>query len=57
MIRGLVSEAGWARLEPFVSRGAGSGHPPKDHILVLSGVFRIARAGTPQRDVPDYFGK
>ena len=58
MIRGLMSEAEWCCLEPFVvARGAGSGRPAKDHRLVLDGIFWIARTGTPWRDMPDYFGK
>ena len=45
-------------LEPFaVWRGAGSGRRPKNHRLVLDGIFWIARTGVAWRDLPDYFGK
>ena len=58
MIRGLLSDKEWACLEPFaVSRGAGSGRRPKNHRLVLDGIFWIARTGVAWRDLPEYFGK
>ena len=58
MIRGLLSDREWACLEPFViSRGAFSGRRPKDHRLVLDGIFWIARTGVAWRDLPDCFGK
>jgi transposase len=48
----------WAWLEPFViERGAGSGRPPRNHRLVLDGIFWVARTGIPWRDLPEYFGK
>ena len=58
MIRGLLSDKEWACLEPFaVSHGAGSGRRPKNHRLVLDGIFWIARTGVAWRDLPEYFGK
>jgi len=58
MIRGLLSDKEWTCLEPFaVSRGAGSGRRPKNHRLVLDGIFWIARTGVAWRDLPEYFGK
>jgi transposase len=58
VIRGLLSDEEWGCLEPFViERGAGSGRPPKNHRLVLDGIFWIARTGVPWRDLPDVFGK
>ncbi|WP_102845504.1 IS5 family transposase, partial [Methylocella silvestris] len=48
----------WAFFEPFVTtRGAHSGRPPRDHRLVLDGVFWIARTGAQWRDLPEVFGK
>ncbi len=39
MIRGLMSDE-WGCLEPFViERGPRSGRRPKDHRLVLNGIF------------------
>ena len=58
MIRGLMSDQEWSCLEPFVmSSGASGGRRPKNHRLVLDGVFWIARTGVPWRDLPDHFGK
>ena len=58
LIRGLMSDAEWACFEPFVTvRGAHSGRRPKDHRLVLDGVFWIARTGAQWRDLHEHFGK
>ena len=57
MIRGLMSDAEWAFFEPFViETGPKRGRPPRNHRLVLDGVFWIARTGAQWRDLPDYFG-
>jgi transposase len=37
--------------------GAHSGRRPKDHRLVLDGIFWIARTGAQWRDLHEYFGK
>jgi len=53
-----MSEAEWAFFAPFViETGPRRGRRPKDHRLVLDGVFWIARTGSPWRDLPDHFGK
>ena len=53
-----MSDEEWACLEPFVTvRGAHSGRRPKDHRLVLDGIFWIARTGAQWRDLHEYFGK
>lgn len=58
MIRGLMSDEEWACFEPFVTvRGAHSGRPPRDHRLVLDGIFWIARTGAQWRDLHGHFGK
>jgi len=58
LIRGLMSDEEWAFFAPFViETGPRRGRPPKDHRLVLDGVFWIARTGAPWRDLPDHFGK
>lgn len=52
MVRGLMSDEGWAFFAPFVVRSGGrSGRPPVDHRPILDGVFWIARTGTPWRDL------
>jgi transposase len=58
MVRGLMSDEEWAFFEPFVmATGGKSGRPPKNHRLVLDGIFWIARTGAGWRDLPEYFGK
>ena len=53
-----MSDEEWACLEPFViERGARSGRRPRDHRLVLDGVFWIARTGVAWRDLHEHFGK
>jgi transposase len=45
-MRGLLSDKEWACLEPFVVQsGALSGLKPRNHRLVLDGIFWIARGG------------
>jgi transposase len=53
-----MSDQEWSCLEPFAMGSvAGGGRRPKNHRLVLDGVFWIARTGVPWRDLPDHFGK
>ena len=57
MIRDLMSDEEWAFFAPFViERGPKRGRPPKNHRLVLDGVFWIVRTGAQWRDLPDHFG-
>ena len=58
MARKLMSDEEWAFFEPFLAaiRGSG-GRRPRNHRLVLDGIFWIARAGAPWRDLPEEFGK
>ena len=57
MVRGLMSDEEWAFFAPFViERGPKRGRPPKDHRLVLDGVFWIGRTGSAWRDLHDHFG-
>jgi transposase len=57
LIRGLVNDEEWAYLEPFViERGARSGRRPRDHCLVLDGIFWIAPTGVAWRDLHEHFG-
>jgi len=40
-----------------IEAGPRRGRRPRDHRLVLDGVFWIAQTGSPWRDLHDYFGK
>ena len=58
LVRGLLSDKEWQCLAPFVVQsGALSGRKPRNHRLVLDGIFWIARTGVAWRDLPDEFGK
>ena len=58
MVRGLMSDEEWAFFAPFViETGPRRGRRPRDHRLVLDGVFWIARTGAQWRDLHDHFGK
>ena len=58
MVRGLMSDDEWAFFAPFViETDPRRGLRPRDHRLVLDGVFWIARTGSPWRDLHDHFGK
>jgi transposase len=53
-----MSDEEWAFLAPFVIDGRPKrGLPPRDHRLVLDGVFWLARTGSGWRDLHDHFGK
>jgi transposase len=53
-----MSDEEWACLEPFViERGPRSGRRPRNHRLVLDGIFWIARTGVAWRDLHEHFGK
>ncbi len=58
MVRGLMSDVEWGFFEPFlITTGGKRGRPPRDHRLVLDGVFWLARTGAQWRDLHEYFGK
>jgi transposase len=53
-----MSDAEWAFLGAYViESGPRRGRRPRDHRLVLDGIFWIARTGAQWRDLPEYFGK
>ena len=58
LIRGLMSDEEWAFFAPFVTtNGPHSGRRPRNHRLVLDGIFWLGRTGAQWRDLPDFFGK
>ena len=58
MVRGLMSDEEWGFFAPFViETGPRRGRRPRDHSLVLDGVFWLARTGSAWRDLHDHFGK
>ncbi|MEO1494629.1 MAG: IS5 family transposase [Pseudomonadota bacterium] len=53
-----MSDDEWEFFGPFlIETGPKRGRPPRDHRLVLDGIFWIARTGAQWRDLPDHFGK
>lgn len=53
-----MSDEERAFFAPFlIEAGPRRGRRPRDHRLVLVGLFRIARTGSPWRDPLDHFGK
>ena len=58
LARDLMSDEEWAFHERFIlTVRAPNGRKPMNHRLVLDGIFWIARAGSPWRDLPEEFGK
>ena len=51
-----LSDAEWARLEPFLPRHPRQGHRWNDHRLVINGIFFRTRTECPWRDLPERFG-
>jgi transposase len=58
LARNLMSVDEWAFFEGFIrALRHPNGRNPAGHRLVLDGIFWIARASAPWRDVPEEFGK
>ncbi len=52
-----ISDAEWAFLEEFVIENPRRpGRPPRNHRIVLDGIFWIACSGSPWRRLPEEFG-
>jgi len=52
-----MSDEEWVFFEPFViESGPRRGRQPRDHRLVLDGVFWFARTGMAWRDLHSHFG-
>ena len=56
MIRNLMSDEGWAFFAPYVIESGPAWPSPRNHRLVLDGIFWIIRTGAQWRDLPSYFG-
>lgn len=53
----MLSDAGWARIEPLLPSSDGQrGRPFRDHRQVIEGIVFRLRAGVPWRDLPAEFG-
>jgi len=52
-----MSDEEWACLSHSDGSPAPCGRPPRDHRLVLDGIFWIARTGAQWRDLPRTFRK
>ncbi|UQA91453.1 IS5 family transposase [Streptomyces halobius] len=57
MGRGDLSEAEWARLEPYLPTNGKRGGQWKSHRKVVNGIYFRERTGVPWRDLPARFGK
>ena len=58
LARDLMTDDEWAFFEHFIlAARAPNGRKPTNHRIVLDGIFRIARTGSPWRDLPEEFGK
>ena len=52
-----ISDAEWTFLQPFVTENPRRpGRPPRDHRLVLDGIFWVACSGAPWRSLPQEYG-
>ncbi len=57
MVRGLMSDKEWGFFaQCLIETGPRRGRRPRDHLPVLDGVSRIARTGSPCRDLHDHLG-
>ena len=57
MIRLMLSDAQWERVEPLLPGKAGDpGRSGTDNRLFLEGVLWLVRTGSPWRDLPEAFG-
>lgn len=57
MVRKLLSDARWKKIEPLLPGKAGDpGRTAKDNRLFFEAVLWIARTGSPWRDLPEELG-
>ena len=57
MRRGELTDEQWEKLSPLLPpEKPKTGHPAKDHRLILNGILWILRTGAPWRDLPERYG-
>jgi transposase len=57
MARDILTDAQWERLRTILPpQKPKTGHPAKDHRLVVNGILWILRTGAPWRDLPADYG-
>jgi len=57
MERDTLTDRQWERLQPLLPpQKPKTGHPAKDHRLVLNGILWVLRTGAPWRDAPPAYG-
>src|SRR5438876_574763 len=57
MTRDTLTDRQWERLQPLLPpQKPKTGHPAKDHRLVLNGILWVLRTGAPWRDAPPAYG-
>src|ERR671922_1836340 len=57
MVRDTLTDRQWERLQPLLPpQKPKTGHPAKDHRLVLNGILWGLRTGAPWRDTPPEYG-
>jgi transposase len=57
MARDILTNEQWERLRAILPpQKPKTGHPAKDHRLVVNGILWILRTGAPWRDLPDEYG-
>jgi transposase len=57
MARDILTDEQWERLRAVLPpQKPKTGHPAKDHRLVVNGILWISRTGAPWRDLPGEYG-
>jgi transposase len=57
MRRGELTDEQWEKLSPLLPpQKPRTGHPAKDHRLIVNGILWILRTGAPWRDLPERYG-
>jgi len=56
MTRDRITDDQWECIQDLFPKPAKTGRPPRDHRLILDGIFWILRTGSAWRDLPEEFG-
>lgn len=56
MTRDRITDDQWECIKDLFPKPAKTGRPPRDHRLMLDGIFWILRTGSAWRDLPEEFG-